>query len=386
MVFPEIALCDHHAHPFLRSPVLSSDFYRMYYTEGYHEPKNSRFLKSTVFFERTLRDLSELLTCDSDEESVLAARRKIDSMALFERIVAEQKIECVFVDDGFSNNDSAPLDEINRVVTAARVLRIESVLETCIKESRSLPELWDAITENANRLIPHSVALKSIIAYRSGLNIAIPGKKDVEEAFLRIKRDRISKPRKESKALLDAAFLYFCAESAHRGIPFQLHTGYGDHDIDLIESNPCLLRGLFEMPAYQGVPFILLHTGYPYCRETGYLSAIYPNVYTDLGLAIPYLSESGMRNVFEQLSELGPMNKCLYSSDAHFLPEWFYLSAKWAKSTVQKTLNRMHTEGEISERFAIETYIGIFNQNAKAVYKLDGQNASSSIKSHSESL
>ncbi|MDD8042105.1 MAG: hypothetical protein PHT42_10625, partial [Thermotogota bacterium] len=94
----------------------------------------------------------------------------------------------------------------------------------------------------------------------------------------------------------------------------------------------------------------------------------------------------GMRNVFEQLSELGPMNKCLYSSDAHFLPEWFYLSAKWAKSTVQKTLNRMHTEGEISERFAIETYIGIFNQNAKAVYRLDGQNASSSIKSHSESL
>jgi len=97
-----------------------------------------------------------------------------------------------------------------------------------------------------------------------------------------------------------------------------------------------------------------------------------------VGLSIPYLSRAGMRSVFEQLLELGPMRKCLYSSDAHFIPEWFYLSEKWAKITVQNTLQKMRSEGEISERFAIDAYIGIFNRNASELYAI-GRSSSKTV-------
>jgi hypothetical protein len=47
----------------------------------------------------------------------------------------------------------------------------------------------------------------------------------------------------------------------------------------------------------------------------------------DFGLAIPLLSGSGQRDLVHQLMELCPTNKLLWSSDAAFHPERFYLGA-----------------------------------------------------------
>jgi predicted TIM-barrel fold metal-dependent hydrolase len=106
--------------------------------------------------------------------------------------------------------------------------------------------------------------------------------------------------------------------------PFQLHTGLGDNDINLLESNPAFLQPLIEN--YPNVPFVLLHSAYPYTREAGYLATVYRHVYLDIGEIFPMVSRDGQRAILRQAMELVPGSKLLYSSDGHWFPETFWLA------------------------------------------------------------
>ena len=66
--------------------------------------------------------------------------------------------------------------------------------------------------------------------------------------------------------------------------------------------------------AYPDTPIVLLHSGYPYTREAGYLTSVYENVYLDFGEIFPLLSGDGQRVVVRQMLELAPTNKILWSS------------------------------------------------------------------------
>ena len=61
-------------------------------------------------------------------------------------------------------------------------------------------------------------------------------------------------------------------------------------NVDLIKANPLYLRPLLQSDQFRNVPFVLLHAGYPYVRELGYLAAMYPNVFMDISLAIPFVT------------------------------------------------------------------------------------------------
>lgn len=66
--------------------------------------------------------------------------------------------------------------------------------------------------------------------------------------------------------------------------------------------------------AYPNTPIVLLHSSYPYTREAGYLASVYENVYLDFGEVFPFLSGQGQRTVIQQVLELAPTNKILWSS------------------------------------------------------------------------
>jgi hypothetical protein len=63
--------------------------------------------------------------------------------------------------------------------------------------------------------------------------------------------------------------------------------------------------------------FVLLHTSYPYMREAGYLTAMYKNVYLDIGEAFPTVSSGEQEAVMRQVLELtlAPTNKDMWSSE-----------------------------------------------------------------------
>src|SRR5262249_58925644 len=110
-----------------------------------------------------------------------------------------------------------------------------------------------------------------------------------------------------------------------RGLPVQIHTGFGDPDADLRRSDPLLLRGFLELTQERAVPLMLLHC-YPYHRQAGYLAHTYPHAYLDVGLAINHVVARAAARVAESL-ELAPFGKVLFSSAAWGPPALHYLGA-----------------------------------------------------------
>jgi uncharacterized protein len=84
-----------------------------------------------------------------------------------------------------------------------------------------------------------------------------------------------------SKPLLEYFFCSAVDWAAQHRIPVQLHTGFGDRDIDLRLANPLRLRPLLERGTLDRSPLVLLHASYPYVREAAYLASVYPDVYVD---------------------------------------------------------------------------------------------------------
>ena len=97
----------------------------------------------------------------------------------------------------------------------------------------------------------------------------------------------------------------------------QFHTGLGDADITLTRSSPALLQPLIA--SNPRTTFVLLHASYPYMREAGYLTAMYNNVYLDIGEVFPVVSRGGQEAVIRQVLELAPTNKIMWSSELFFI-------------------------------------------------------------------
>jgi hypothetical protein len=88
-------------------------------------------------------------------------------------------------------------------------------------------------------------------------------------------------------------------------------------------------------------------------REGGYLTAVYENVYFDIGEVFPAVSRSGQEALIRQVLELTPTNKIMWSSepflvtflcgvetlraafahtgDGHWWPETYYLGSLQAR-------------------------------------------------------
>ena len=54
-------------------------------------------------------------------------------------------------------------------------------------------------------------------------------------------------------------------------------------------------------------------------REAGYLTAMYENVFLDIGEVFPVVSRRGQEALIQQILELTPTNKIMWSSELFFI-------------------------------------------------------------------
>jgi uncharacterized protein len=126
----------------------------------------------------------------------------------------------------------------------------------------------------------------------------------------------------------------------------QLHTGYGDRDLDLPLSNPWLLRPLLERSeTARSVPLVLLHGAFPYTGEAAVMAAIYPNVYFDVATCVPPFSEAIQLQVWRTALAMVPLSRIQASTDAAGLSEQIALGARQARRTLGIALAEL-VEGE----------------------------------------
>ena len=149
------------------------------------------------------------------------------------------------------------------------------------------------------------------------------------------------------------------------GLPLQLHTGYGDPDLDLHRADPALLTG-FLRRTEDRCPVLLLHT-YPYQRHAGYLAQMFPHVYLDVGLAVNHSGVASERIIAETL-EIAPFTKLLFSSDAWGLPELHLLGSWLVRRGLSRILGRWVVEGDWTLADAARTIELLAQENARRVY------------------
>jgi len=305
-------------------------------------------------------------------EAVLAAREKTSSEVFASRLMREAGITTLLVDDGYQTGETwSHAEHAKRLpCRVLPVLRLETFAQELLLRHDRFETFVDAFVAGVEGTrASGTVALKSIIAYRTGLAVQPTSAADAGAAFGPVKEQakRDGRVRLATKPLNDYLLLRALETAARQSLPVQLHTGFGDPDVDLLAANPLHLRPLLENDAYRTVPFVLLHASYPYVRELGYLAAIYRNVYADFGLANPQVAAE-IPAVLRQLLGLAPTSKVLYSSDASAIPELFWLAARWARRGLGVVLDELMGLGALAPTEALQVARQILGGNAAALY------------------
>jgi predicted TIM-barrel fold metal-dependent hydrolase len=372
MDLSQLPIIDQHAHNVLKPEAAAGLPLASAFTEAQDADLIRVHAPQTLCFRRSLRDLAELLDCEAAEDAIVARRNELGLEALTARCLQSARLAAVLLDDGFLPDKIQPVEWHNRFVTSRRILRLETLAEQLIACCRGFADFVEAFRASLDPPPADVMALKSIAAYRSGLAIEPVPPARAEERFLALKSNAAgpSPVRLTDKVLID--FLLFQAlELANRQeLPVQFHTGFGDPDLDLRLANPLHLRPILEDPRFARVPIVLLHL-YPFVREGGYLAAVYPQVHADFGLAVPLLSVAGMKHTLRALLELTPTSKVLYSSDAHLIPELFYLGARWGRRVLGEVLEEAVYDGDLSAAEADGVAGDLLRDNARRLYRLE---------------
>ena len=150
--------------------------------------------------------------------------------------------------------------------------------------------------------------MKSIVAYRTGLNIAKWSKDEAAVSFVEARTEATKRGqlRIAHKPLIDYLLHIAFQHAGEQQLALQFHTGYGDSDTDMRLGNSLQLREVLERRDYQTMPIILLHESYPYSQLGAYLAAVYPHVYLDLSYTIPFIDKLEMLAFTRQALSVAP--------------------------------------------------------------------------------
>lgn len=379
--FSGIPVVDHHSHNWRRETgAYDAEGFRALFVEQV-DPGVAARAGETIYYRWSLRELARALDCDPTEAAVIARRAELGHDAVRRRLMSEANVAGAVIDHLFAGRGAEILSTaemgpaLGGAVTAG-ALRLEVVLQDLIVSHDTLSEVEEAFRAmlDAEKLRADGiVSLKSIAAYRTGLDIMPTPRVEARASFnhLRSEAKANGRIRLADKPFLDY-FLGVALEFAGRAqFPFQFHTGFGDSDVDLRTGNPIALRPVLENPAYRGAQIVLLHAGWPYVRETSYLASIYPNVWADVGLAIPFAA-TAYTAIWRDLLSLAPTSKVLWSSDAFTIPEHVWFAAVHGRRALAAVLGGLVDLGALAPADVWPIARQILRDNAVGLYGLDG--------------
>ncbi|GAB3427224.1 amidohydrolase family protein [Flindersiella endophytica] len=300
-------------------------------------------------------------------ENYLDRRTELGPQESIRRLMTAAWLSDLLVDTGISGEGFAEPSVLGAVTEAGvhEVVRLESVAEQVVADGADAVGFAEAFVDALATATAHAVGVKSIVAYRHGLDIepTRPSPDDVREAAKQWLT--AGDPARLTHPVL-LRFLLWCA--VDRGLPIQFHTGFGDRDLRFARANPALLQPFVEAAEPSGVPIVLLHC-YPYHREAGWLAHVYPNVYLDLGLTMSYVGAQASAVLGEYL-ELAPFGKVLFSTDAYGLPELYCAGATQFRHALDAVLRRWAKDGLVSSADTERIAHAIGAGNAQRLYGL----------------
>lgn len=371
-----IPVVDNHCHPILLQQQLSVQQFRGYFTEATDASFAAEHVQHTVYYLWMLRQLADFLGCSADEQDVLAARNSLTADDLLARLMKSANVDTLVLDPAFPLPEGCYAPERMSQVAQCRtvkMLRLETLMQRLIVAYADFDEVIARYTAEIRDLRAKGYcALKSIAAYRTGLNIQEWSKDEAARSFAEARAQAVQQGtlRIAHKPLLDYLLHLAFAQAAAQQVPIQFHTGYGDNDTDMRLGNPLQLRDVLERRDYQSMPIVLLHESYPYTQLGAYLAAVYPHVYFDLSYTIPFVDKLEMLAFTRQALSVAPASKLMYSSDGTNLPEMHWAGALRGRAVIAQVLQEMVQEDELAEEQAYQLAKLVLHETAYHVYEL----------------
>ncbi len=364
----DLPLVDHHVHGALRASVDRETFESMI-TEGPRAPSHGTQFDSQVGF-AIRRWCAPLLGLEphAPADEYWDRRVELGEEEVNRRLLGATGTTTWLVETGYLGDAVLAPDEHAGLTSAAarEVVRLETVAEGLLETAGSVREFVADFPSVLASATEGAVGTKSILAYRFGFDVdpERPSPADVAGAADRVLARAAGRPRVDDPVLL--RYLLWCG--VDRGLPVQLHSGYGDPDLDLHRANPLLLMPWLRRVEPTGVPVMLLHN-YPYHREAGYLAQAFDNVHFDVGLGINYVGSQSPQVIAESL-EVAPFSKQLYSSDAWGPSELHHLGSLLWRRGISRVVGRWVEDGDWSYGDAVRVLHAIAHGNAERVYRL----------------
>ena len=289
-----------------------------------------------------LARLGEHLGCEPTNEAVGAARLerlRADATGYLQELWRDAQIEGLVVDEGFPL-PIIPAAELSREagVPVHRVVRIEPWIAEDRDGAAGYDELEDALVARLETAASHgAIAFKSVIAYRTGLDITHPSAADARAAFTRWREDGFRETRTHAKPVRDRLLERTLEVASATGVPVHIHSGGGDPDCLVAHARPAGLFDLLKRHPQQ--PVLLIHAGWPWTDEAAFMASILPHVYLDLSIGIPWASLA-IDRLIETALGVAPPSKVLYGSDEASEPEVAWFSAHVAREALERVLGR----------------------------------------------
>ncbi|GAB7105974.1 amidohydrolase family protein [Streptomyces phaeofaciens JCM 4814] len=362
----ELELVDHHCHGVVTGPLDRPGFEALL-TEGERWPGISPF--DTPAGVAVRRHCAPVLGLErhAPADAYLARRAELGPREVNRRFLAAARTGVFCVDTGFAPHPVTTPAELAEAAggVAHEVVRLESVAEAVAARGVEADGYADAFRSAALDAVrrPGVVGVKSVAAYRTGFDLdpARPADAEVTRAARRwlARGGRLDEPVLVRHLLWTAVDL---------GLPLQLHTGFGDHDIRLHRVDPTHLTDWLHLTAGT-IPVLLLHC-WPYQRQAGYLAAVFEQVYLDVGLTLHHVGPARARAVLEEALEITPFRKLLYSSDAYGVAEFYGLGALAFRRGLGELLQDRLDADELGLDDALRLARWAASDNARRVYRL----------------
>jgi uncharacterized protein len=369
-----LPLVDHHCHGVVAGSIQRPAFENLI-NEGFDPPPHGTSHFDAPIGLAVRRWCAPFLDLEplAPAGEYLARRQELGPDEVNGRLLRGAGLGALLIDSGYRSEELVDLPGMGELAGAPvhEVVRIEAVAESVAARGPDATGYPDAFEAALDERAAAAVGLKTIVAYRSGFSFdpARPTREEVVRAagdWLRASGD--GQVRLVDPVLLRHGIWAGADVARERGLPLQIHSGYGDPDIRIHQANPALLTDLVRALAEPQVNVVFLHC-YPYHREAAYLAAIFPHVYFDVGSALNYVGPRSVQLLGEAV-ELAPFTKQLFSSDAFGLPELYLLGAVLFRRGLSSILEGWVEEGEctIEDARGIARMIG--RENALRIYPI----------------
>jgi len=327
--------------------------------------------ETTMFGLALRRWIARHLGCEPTKDAVVAARDaalRADPPGYVRGLLEAENVVALVADEGYPQ-PTITREEFETAVGGVPVHRVGRI-EPWIVQARdegsfdAAAQRFEAIANEAAD-DPRLIGFKTIIAYRTGLDVSDPSTSEASDAFDRWRADGWTESREHAKPVRDFLLRRAFAIAKERDRVFHVHVGAGDPDVNLTHAKPQDAFAFFV--EHQDQPILMIHSGWPWVAEATYVGTVLPNVYMDLSELVPW-GWGQIDHSLEMILGSVPAAKVVHGCDESSEPEMFPVSARLVRQALERVLGSFVDRDYLSPADAEALGRGVLAENVRRLH------------------